>query len=121
MRYYRVYFWLWKRIAQQHLGRGSYNDNSSAQAIVLISALQIANVFYLIEEVLFTDARGCGACDSQGRLYAFGGAMAGIYLLNIVVFWPTPPDTFTPLPRAMKWQWVTATLLYVAASLYLVL
>ena len=121
MRYYRIYYWLWKRVMRRLQGP-SYNDYFSAHAVVFISALQIANAFYLIEEVIFTDARGCGACDPSGRLNLLGGAMAGIYVANNVLFWREgeSPDSFTALSRQAKWGWALTTIAYCVGSVYLV-
>ena len=119
MRYYRIYYGLWKRV-MRYLGRWNYNDYSSAHAVGIITALQVANAFYLIEEVFFTDARRCGACDPSGRLNLLAGAMAGIYVANNVLFWREQPDSFTPLSRRAKWGWGLATIVYCAGSVYLV-
>ena len=121
MRYYYRYYWLWKGLMKR-LGRGSYNDYSSAHAVVFISAWQIVNVFYLIEHVLFRTSRGCGACNPHGRLHLLEAAMATIYVVNNVVFWRQQegPNAFDQLPLSTKRMWYWATAAHVAGSLYLI-
>ena len=120
MRFYRLYFSLIQQGFRRTWGRLTVNDYSAANTIGFISAVQIANAFYLIEEVLFTEARGCGACNAQGRFALFCGAVVGIYVTNNVLFWREPPDSFTPLSRQAKWGWALATLAYCVGSVYLV-
>ena len=78
------------------------------------------NVFYLIENIIFADARGCSACNGEGRLTALGLSMLIVYTLNNVVFWKERPNVFAPLSQMMKRLIILIVAIYVTCSICIV-
>ena len=121
MKLYDLYFSAVQQVLKRTWGKITYNDYSSVNAAGIITAFQMLNLYYLLENVLFADSRGCGHCNAESRL-----SYESIFTFMILGFnfyrgWKiSKVDSFVKLERRRKVLVLLAIVLYMDLIVYLV-